>query len=286
MIALLASAFALVFGATSVAPVVEVPTHLAYQLVVTQPGTKSQGWRGTLFDEAGVAMEVAPGERVATPLGSFVSIECVRLWDACGMIREDMAAWMQTGPAYNAMDGAAWVYSVWRDTALDGAVSWRGELARDGAAVAPESAPAETPMGPFVIAAGPVGGLAWTGWVHESWTAAAAPALDGTAWRFVEANGATVPAEIEATLAFAAGGTVSGVSGCNRYFGSYVQTGAGLGFSGLGSTKMMCESDRMAVEFAIQQALGETAGASLADAELVFTSAAGRVMARLVAAAP
>lgn len=286
MIALLASALGLALGATSIAPVAEPPApQLAYQLVVTNPGTRSQGWRGILYDESGAPLEVAPGEHVTTPLGSFVSVECVHLWDACGLIREDMAAWMETGPVFNKIDGTAWVFSVWREAGVGSAFAWRGELTGDGVAYPPEKAPADTPMGDFVIAGGPVGGLAWTGWVHESWTSAAAPALEGD-WRFIEVAGTPVPPAVEATIAFAPGGLVSGRSGCNSFTGSYVQTGAGLSFSGLGSTKMMCEPELMAVELAVQQALAETHSASMADAELVFTNAAGRVMARLTKAAP
>ena len=48
--------------------------------------------------------------------------------------------------------------------------------------------------------------------------------------------------------------SLSGSSGCNKLFGSYVQDGNALSFSGLGSTKMFCEG-RMDLEQEFTQGL-------------------------------
>jgi heat shock protein HslJ len=110
---------------------------------------------------------------------------------------------------------------------------------------------------------------------------APAPVLAETSWRFVEVLGVPVPATIEATLAFAADGTASGVSGCNRFTATYTAADADLAFSAVGSTKMMCEPERMTVEMSIQNALSHTRHAAEAEGELRLMASDGSVLARL-----
>lgn len=113
--------------------------------------------------------------------------------------------------------------------------------------------------------------------------AAAAPVLAGTSWRFTEVLGVAVPAAIEATLAFAADGTAAGESGCNRFTTTYTAGDAGLVFGDLGSTKMMCEPERMTVEMSIQNALSHARKAAAVDTELRLLATDGSVLARLAA---
>lgn len=105
-----------------------------------------------------------------------------------------------------------------------------------------------------------------------------APGLAGTSWRFVEILGVAPPATVEATLEFSAGGAAAGSSGCNRFFGRYSSAGTDLSFSDLGSTKMMCTPEVMAVETAVQTALNRT---SHVAGGLDLLAADGTVLARL-----
>jgi heat shock protein HslJ len=109
----------------------------------------------------------------------------------------------------------------------------------------------------------------------------AAPVLAETSWRFVEVLGAPVPATIEATLAFAADGTASGASGCNRFSATYTAADADLAFSAFSTTKMMCEPERMTVEMSLQNALAHTRYAAEAEGELRLLASDGSVLARL-----
>lgn len=52
-------------------------------------------------------------------------------------------------------------------------------------------------------------------------------------------------------------GRIKGYAGCNNYFGGYTLQGDGLGFTGIGSTKMHC-SETMGVENKLFQALTNT----------------------------
>ena len=61
----------------------EADGRLVYQLQVTQPGTRSQGWFGTLYDEAGAAVTAEPGATVKMPFGTFENLPCTYLWSQC-----------------------------------------------------------------------------------------------------------------------------------------------------------------------------------------------------------
>jgi heat shock protein HslJ len=110
--------------------------------------------------------------------------------------------------------------------------------------------------------------------------AAAATDLAGTAWNltaFADAKGAEVPGTTGAnvgTLAFAADGTFSGSTGCNRLVGSYKQDGSALTMAPGPMTKMACPPDVTAQEDAILAALPKVASFTSGTA-LVLTNAAG-----------
>jgi hypothetical protein len=180
VIAVLASLVTLWLAAAPAQPMAGAAPHLVYDIIVTQPGTRSQGWHGLLYGDdtaldaqSETALAVPAGWRVITPLGTFVSVACLHAWSACGMIREDMAAWLATGPTFNTLGGEAWVFRVIRVIGPDGAEQWQGQLLRDGAAVLPTESPVATPMGPFIVGGQPVTGAVWSGWAPESWTAIA-----------------------------------------------------------------------------------------------------------------
>lgn len=144
--------------------------RLIYEIVVTHPGTRSQGWNGSLFGLDGKALAVATGERVETPIGGFVAVACRELWVPCGMIHEKTLAWMKDGPGNVILDGEPWRYRLFVSAEGTKSEGWRGEIVHAGAAVEPVDKPAETPMGSFVRIESPHA-WGWHGWLHQSWTA-------------------------------------------------------------------------------------------------------------------
>lgn len=127
--------------------------RLIYQIEVTAPGTRSQGWRGVLYDQDGAPIALAPGARIETSAGRFVGVACLHLWSACGAIDERMHAWMQSNQ-HNIIMRERWTYRLRaRGDAL------QGELLRDGVALTGGDE-ALTPMGPYRRTA--------AGWRHVS----------------------------------------------------------------------------------------------------------------------
>src|SRR5689334_17300491 len=100
--------------------------------------------------------------------------------------------------------------------------------------------------------------------------------LAGTSWTLIgfETDAGMIPAvpQAPATIAFAAEGDgpsdrISGSAGCNRYFGSYTLAGDHLTVGPTGSTRMMCDPERMAQEDRFFQALQATERVELRDGE-------------------
>ena len=75
--------------------------------------------------------------------------------------------------------------------------------------------------------------------------------LDGSEWVLTDfAWDEPAPAEPEVTLVFEEG-KIAGRAGCNNYFGGIEETGetaTGISIGHLGSTRMMCPEEIMAVE--------------------------------------
>lgn len=144
----------------------EEPGRLAYEIVVTNPGTRSQGWTGTLYGVEGAAMVVDPGKTVETPVGTFVSVACRELWVPCGMIEQRMAG----NPPNAILDGEDWSYRLYVGAEGSKSEAWTGQIVHAGALVDQGSGKADTPMGPFVWIDSP---YAWGehGWFPVSWTA-------------------------------------------------------------------------------------------------------------------
>lgn len=119
--------------------------------------------------------------------------------------------------------------------------------------------------------------------------AAAGPdaALTGAYWRAVEISGqpaAPLPKKREAHLMFSAqGNRVSGSTGCNRFTGTFTQTGDNLHFSPLAITKMACLPALTAQERAFLAALQATTAMHLAENTLELKDASGQVRMRLEA---
>lgn len=142
--------------------------RLVYEIVVTHPGTRSQGWVGTIFGADGLPLRLAAGEGVDTPAGRFVSVECRELWVPCGMIHEKTLAWLGTSPGNSVRDGEPWSYRLF--VAAEGSKSegWRGEILHAGQAIPGDVKTLDTPMGPFGWTESP---NAWGrhGWFHQAW---------------------------------------------------------------------------------------------------------------------
>lgn len=142
-----------------------------YEITVTAPGTRSQGWRGVLYDRNGVALVRAPGETIATNAGVFVNVSCDQPWKPCGFIEVDMQRWMQANGGGNAiLDNKRWVYRLYVVAQCTRSEGWRGLLQHGGRAVARGGGRVDTPMGPFVWK---TGSHMWDsrGWFHEAWPA-------------------------------------------------------------------------------------------------------------------
>jgi hypothetical protein len=147
------------------------PGRLLYEMAVVAADTRSQGWRGALYDTGGTPVEAQAGQRVSTPLGEFVNVQCGMLWDVCGMIRVDMMEWMKTHPTNTPTIGVSndWVYRMYVSDETSAEPKWHSTLLHAGSEVAPDSAPIDTPMGPFRTGGPDAVGWARAGWFPVGW---------------------------------------------------------------------------------------------------------------------
>ena len=152
--------------------------RLFYQITVTNPGTRSQGWKGTLYDPAGKAIEIEPGKSVKTHVGEFVSIACKLLWVPCGMIQSDVVNWMKTHEGNVIIDARSCEYRLFVSAEGSKSEGWRGELVWGDVVVTPKFERVLAPMGIFVWSENSqIWGL--HGWFHEAWVMAQRPAQKG-----------------------------------------------------------------------------------------------------------
>jgi hypothetical protein len=137
--------------------------RLAYEIVETVPGTKSQGWHAILHARDGAAIEIEPGKTVQSQIGELTSVARRQNWVPFGLIPTAMLRWMEEGGKGNVILRESWTYRLYAIGEDTRCPTWRGELLRDGATVAPPSDAEAVPtaMGPFI--AGP------HGFVHTSW---------------------------------------------------------------------------------------------------------------------
>lgn len=143
--------------------------RLVYSIEVTNPGTRSQGWVGTLYDSDGAAMSVPPGDTVMFGFDTFVSVACTEPWVPCGMIRSDMVDWLKTHPTNTDMGSGTWRYDLYVTAEGSRSEGRTGELHHDGALMGfDDDTSIDTPMGRFV---GRMNGTMWGGhgWFPVSW---------------------------------------------------------------------------------------------------------------------
>lgn len=152
------------------APAQAVDGRLIYQLEVTQPGTRSQGWLGTLYDEGGAAIAVAPGGLVETLVGNFENLPCTYLWSQCGFIRVGMLPVAPMSGFATLTEDQAWVYRLYLHGEGSRSEGLTGVLLQGGAQYFPNGARrVETPLGVFLAVDN--GGQLWgeAGWFPETW---------------------------------------------------------------------------------------------------------------------
>jgi putative lipoprotein len=66
------------------------------------------------------------------------------------------------------------------------------------------------------------------------------PSLALSHWQVTKMGSVAIVSGKEPTIRFTKDGQIEGTTGCNRFFGSYVQDGTKVTFSGTGATKMAC----------------------------------------------
>lgn len=150
--------------------------RLVYEIVVTNPGTKSQGWHGIFYGRDGQEVVPVPGKAVDTGLtgvGEFVSVPCIELWVPCGMIHTDTVKWLkEPGGEVLMNDPTPWVYKLYVTAEGTKSEGWWGELYQKNVPVDildPQlKLTVKSPMGPFRLEAS---GFAWGlhGWFHAAW---------------------------------------------------------------------------------------------------------------------
>jgi len=117
---------------------------------------------------------------------------------------------------------------------------------------------------------------------------AADAALMGTYWRAMEVDGKPVtplPEKREAHLVLTSEGKrASGSTGCNRFTGTFEQTGDSFKFSDkMAVTKMACPPPINALEMAFLQALRATAAVQVSGNTLTLKDASGKALMSLEA---
>jgi len=110
---------------------------------------------------------------------------------------------------------------------------------------------------------------------------AALASLEGTAWLAENIDGGGVVDRVQSTLAFDAGQKVAGRAACNRYFGTYQQSGGMVEIRPGGTTRMACLPAVMEQEARFLAALGTVRKARHEGDTLVLLDGGGRVRLRL-----
>lgn len=149
--------------------------RLFYEMVVTNAGTRSQGWHGILYDADGRSVAANPGVPVETSIGVFEAHACLQPWTPCGFIR---AGSLPQSPPPSAVlnDPVGWGFRLFVSAEGTRSEGWRGEL-RHGTEVVPAiagSAPVNTQMGRFVSLGSGDHLWGWHGWSPEAWQTAVA----------------------------------------------------------------------------------------------------------------
>jgi len=114
--------------------------------------------------------------------------------------------------------------------------------------------------------------------------------LEDIRWQLVEVDGMPAVAaaeERQAFIVFESRGPlrVSGLTGCNRFAGSYARRGPSLTFGSIATTRMACP-DGMAQEQAFEQALQAVSSWRRIDGTLELLDDQGAVRLRFESARP
>lgn len=143
--------------------------RLFYEMTITLPGTRSQGWNGTLFGPDGAALEPEPGAVVDTHVGTFRAYPCTHLWTPCGMIRDGSLPVPPAATVEAQFDPQGWTFRLSVSAEGTRSEGWHGALWHGDTLMPATGDPVETAMGRFV----PVGESehlwGWSGWVPEGW---------------------------------------------------------------------------------------------------------------------
>lgn len=100
-------------------------------------------------------------------------------------------------------------------------------------------------------------------------------ALPGTDWQVVTLGETPAIAGADPTLSFATDGTVSGWDGCNRFGGTYKESGSSLTITLGPSTLMACPDAIMAQATTFTEGLGQTASYKMDKANLTLKDSKG-----------
>lgn len=116
--------------------------------------------------------------------------------------------------------------------------------------------------------------------VEEGGEAASVP-LEGTQWGgtgYASAQGNMMTPQGSQPTAIFQDGSVSGTTGCNNYFGTFVTDGNNLTVSDMGSTMMACEEPLMSQEADFLAALSRAATYAINGDTLEISDASGNVV--------
>lgn len=105
--------------------------------------------------------------------------------------------------------------------------------------------------------------------------------LSGTAWVLETLGGKPALEATTVTARFAADGTISGSSGCNRYSGPFSTSGNAIKVGDVASTMMACDDAIMAQEKSFLGALTTASAFSVDDTTLTLSDRDGAALATL-----
>lgn len=139
--------------------------RLFYQMIVTHPGSRSEGLFGQLFGADGTALEVAPGTAVVTHAGTFYFEPCTLPWQPCGFLHDG-----QEGGPLGMTDSLPWQFRLYVTGEGSRSEGWRGELWHgDTELPSAGAATIDTPLGHFEAQPEPQVPWGWHGWKPTAW---------------------------------------------------------------------------------------------------------------------
>jgi len=107
--------------------------------------------------------------------------------------------------------------------------------------------------------------------------------LVDSAWRPTHIGEMRLDDDSEMRIQFNTDNSVTGHSGCNRFFGAFSLTDGVVGIGPLGSTRMACPEPLNSFEISFLQALQEARSVARADTRLLMRDGSGTTVARFVA---